>query len=228
MATQAAALQCRGAAAVHQASTQGAGRNAVEVVNSGHGLPWQRIQSKLDPCRHRNPGRRVQGQTDAPGPAPAWRRTLVRAWTRSIPAAGQAPPMPTVTRPVPAHCVQGCASLPLPVPPHARQVSSPVPGVPGAASSPGASGAGALEGTDACAALPAGGAAAPGAALAVSSAAPGSSSPAAECEKGWLGSPEGPEGEAEGREVMGFSSGARDGRNGGGGSGRKEVFAVPQ
>jgi len=49
----------------------------------------------------------------------------------------QAPPMPTVTLPVPWHWAHGLPPASLPDPPHTRQMLSPVPGVPAGASSPG-------------------------------------------------------------------------------------------
>ena len=50
--------------------------------------------------------------------------------------ADHAPPMPRVIRPVPSQFSQGFPSI-LPLPLHSGQMSSPVPGVPGRASSPG-------------------------------------------------------------------------------------------
>jgi hypothetical protein len=50
----------------------------------------------------------------------------------------QAPPMPSTIRPVPPHLGQAEPSM-RPLPWHCGQISSPVPGVPGAASSPGLS-----------------------------------------------------------------------------------------
>jgi|GEM_PF-3182988 hypothetical protein len=48
----------------------------------------------------------------------------------------QPPPMPSLTVPVPSQCGQGMPPF-VPVPPQSRQRESPLPGVPGGASSPG-------------------------------------------------------------------------------------------
>jgi len=51
----------------------------------------------------------------------------------------QAPLMPRTMRPLPSQFAQRWPSF-VPLPSHAGQMSSPVPGVPGGASSPGAGG----------------------------------------------------------------------------------------
>jgi hypothetical protein len=59
----------------------------------------------------------------------------------------QAPPMPRTMRPVPSQFGQAPPRAALPEPLHSGQISSPVPGVPGGASSPGlVRGAGCVEG----------------------------------------------------------------------------------
>jgi hypothetical protein len=69
--------------------------------------------------------------------------------SREEPCQAQAPPMPRTMRPVPSQFGQLSPRADFPLPLHCGQMSSPVPGVPGGASSPGlvrGGGVGCLEG----------------------------------------------------------------------------------